>query len=54
MKRTFYIDGLVILIVAPIACVWDLLFLSVETLYKGMCYIDKKGEKFIESIVDRQ
>lgn len=53
MKNPVYVDGLVILIVAPIALVWDIAFLTVKTVYEGMCYVDKKGEKFIESLLNR-
>ena len=54
MRKNIYFRGLCVLLIAPIAIIWDLLFTSVKILYTSMCYFDKKGEKFIESVLDRE
>jgi len=43
-----------LILVAPIALVWDVIFKSVRFLYMSMCYIDREGEKIIERFLDER
>jgi len=46
MKKIFKL-----ILVAPIAIVWDVLYRLVKTLYDVMTYIDREGEKRLESFL---
>lgn len=35
---------------APIALIWDLLFVAIQYLYKGMSWLDVKGGDYFEKI----
>ena len=56
MKISKYeiINALVILLIAPIAVVWDLLFFTVKSLCSWMTYIDEAGAEVIESLLNKE
>jgi hypothetical protein len=56
MKITKYeiIKAALVLVIAPIAVVWDLLFFIVKSLCIWMTYIDEAGAEIIESLLDKE
>lgn len=56
MKVSKYeiINAVLILLIAPIAVVWDLLFFVVKSLCIYMTYIDEIGAEVIESLLNRE
>jgi len=56
MKITKYelINAVLILLIAPIAVVWDLLFFTVKSLCSWMTYIDEYGAEVIESLINKE